>query len=295
MLSRIFMIGLIAAAMAPAQYVTGDSQYPADGFINRGLYNAHRRGRQSSAAPASGSNAVILAGDSVIPQMVDGGGWKTTLRLVNLSSHPVGFNVLFFSDSGTDMSLPIVDVGSVINLTVSLPVAGSVDVDSAGTDQSLTQGWAYILPQTPGDSIGGFTIFRQRLPGLPDEETAVPIVNQFGDHFALMYDNTKFVTGLAVANTSSTDSVAIPVDVRDQQGNIIESTTIPLGPDAHTAFVLSSLWPSTAERQGTIEFKASGLGVGALGLRFNGAAFTQFPMLSNFSWTGSPQVGANGH
>jgi hypothetical protein len=39
MLSRVFMIGLFAAAIAPAQFITGDSRYPAGGLVNRELYN----------------------------------------------------------------------------------------------------------------------------------------------------------------------------------------------------------------------------------------------------------------
>jgi hypothetical protein len=295
MLGRILMVGLMTAAIIPAQNVTGDPQ-SSGGFLNRQFYNAHRLERQSNAGAGS-TSGTVLTGDTVIPQVVDGDGWKTTLRFVNLSSHPVTFNVLFLSDSGTDMSLPIVGVGSVINVAVTLPVADTVEVESAGNDQALTQGWAYLLPQTAGDSISGFAIFRQRAPGnttgRADQETAVPIVNQFGEHFALMYDNTKFATGLAVANASATESVAIPVNVRDQHGNIIDSPTISLGPGSHTAFELASLWPSTAGGQGTIEFMASGLGIGALGLRFNGSSFTGFPILSNFSWTTPAQARAN--
>jgi hypothetical protein len=69
--------------------------------------------------------------------------------------------------------------------------------------------------------------------------------------------------GIAVANADPSDAIAVPVNIRDEQGNIIESTTIALAPDAHTAFTLASLAPATAGRQGTIEFRANGLVVSA--------------------------------
>ena len=273
MFVRTIIIGALAIALAPAQSVTGDTQIQGGGFINREIYHGY-------------ATAASAKGDIVIPQVVDGGPWKTGFRFVNLSSHPLTFNVLFFSDSGADMSLPISGVGTAINLTVTLPVANSIDIETAGTDATLTQGWAQVLLESTADSISGFTTFRERIAGMPDQEITVPMVSQFGDHFAVMFDNTKFSTGLAVANASSTDSIAIPVNIRDEQGNLIGSPSISLAPDGHAAFDLPSTWSSTVGRQGTIEFMASGLTIGAMGLRFDGTAFTGFPVLNNFSWTG---------
>lgn len=269
MLARIVTLGFIAAAIAPAQNIIANSQAPAGGFVNQQIYTA----------------AAKSPGAIIVPQVVDGDGWKTTFRFVNLSSRPVTFNVLFFSDTGADMSLPIVNLGAAVNLTIALAVAGSTDVETEGAGQTLAQGWACVLPHTSGDSIGGFTTFRQRTAGMPDHETTVPLVSGSGDHFAVMYDNTKFTTGVAVANASPAEAITVPVNIRDEQGNIIESTTIALAPDAHTAFTLPSLAPATVGRQGTIEFMAKGLAVSAISLRFNDSGFTPFPTLTNFSWS----------
>jgi len=111
----------------------------------------------------------------------------------------------------------------------------------------------------------------------------VPIVNQFESHFVLMFDNTAFTSAIALANPTLT-SVVIPVYVRAMSGQIIDQRTITLGPYSHTAFTLPDTWASTAGRRGVVEFQASGFGVGALGLRFSGSAFTSFHVLSNFDW-----------
>ncbi len=269
MLARIVTSAFIAAAIAPAQNIVASSQALAGGFANQQIY-----------ATAAKSPGALL-----VPQVVDGDGWKTTLRFVNLSSRPVTFNVLFFSDTGADMSLPIVNLGAAVNLTIALPVAGSTDVETEGAGQTLTQGWAAVLPQTPGDSIGGFTTFRQRVSGMPDHETTVPLAGSSGHHFAVMYDNTRFVTGVAVANASPAAAVTVPVNIRDEQGNILESTALALAPGAHTAFTLPALAPATAGRQGTIEFMADGLAIAAISLRFNETGFAPFPILTNFTWS----------
>jgi len=225
---------------------------------------------------------VVFGGDRVIPQFVDGGSWKTSMYFVNLENHSVSFQVLFFDDAGNDMVVPIVGQGRVRGLNVTLDTAGSIEFETNGTAPDLTQGWA-LLSQTTNDSVGGFAVFSQSIPGRPDQEAVVPIVSQFDNHFVLLFDNTAFATGIAVANPT-TSSVDIPVTIRNQAGQVIDQRTITLGAYSHTAFVLADVWRSTAGRRGTIEFQTSGFGVGALGLRFNGSAFTSFHVLENANW-----------
>ena len=89
--------------------------------------------------------------------------------------------------------------------------------------------------------------------------------------------------GIAIANPTL-NGVVIPVNIRNEQGQIIDSRQISLGAYSHTSFPLPSVWTSTAGIRGAIEFVTSGFGVGALGLRFNGAAFTSLSVLENFAW-----------
>jgi hypothetical protein len=243
---------------------------------------------QSVGLDAAKPRVVVFSGDTVIPQIVDGGSWKTTFKFVNLDNYPVSFNLLFFDDSGLDLYLPILSSptlagGTFRGISISLNVAGSITIETAATAAVTSQGWA-IVSRNASDSIGGFAIFRQRLVGLPDQEATVPIVNQFSNHFVMLFDNTAFVTGIAIANPTS-NSVSIPVAIRNEEGQVIDSQFIALGPFQHTAFVLSALWPSTAGKAGAMEFLTSGFGVAALGLRFNGPAFTSFDVLQNIAWT----------
>ncbi len=227
---------------------------------------------------------VVFTGDDVIPQLVDGGGWKTTLKFVNLENHTVTFSILFNADDGSSLFIPIIGVGVVDSVDVTLQTAGSVTIETAARDPQLAQGWALITRQNNSDSIGGFAIFRQRVPGIPDQEAVVPIVNKFESHFVLIYDNSgPFLTAIALANPSQ-NLIHIPLTIRDESGQIIDQQSFTLGPYAHAAFSLPSVWSSTAGGRGAIEFLTSGFGVGALGLRFNGAAFTSFDVIENINW-----------
>jgi hypothetical protein len=238
-------------------------------------------------------NIVVFVGDNVIPQVVDGGGWKTTFKFVNLENYSVTFNLQFIQDNGSPMDLPIlgsaaVTPGTFSSMAVSLNSAGSITIETAGTANALTQGWAQMQQTNVNDSIGGLAIFRQRVPGIPDQEAAVPVVNQFSGHFVLLFDNTNFATGIAIANPTN-NTVSIPAYIRNEAGQLIDTQFIALGPYEHEAFSVAAAWPSTSGIAGAIEFVTSGFGVGALGLRFNGSAFTSFSVLENYAWIAPQQ------
>lgn len=282
---RLCTLLLITTLSCVAQTITGVS-FPGSGSSLNHTSIGHRTTihRQMAETSQPKPNVVVFIGDRVFPQFVDGGGWSTSIYLVNLENHPTQFSVLFFKDDGTDLYVPVVGQGPVRGMMITLDVAGSIEFQTAGSSSVVSQGWA-LISQTNTDSIGAMAIFRYAAAGLQTQEAVVPITNQFDDHFVLMFDNTAtFVTGIAIANPTS-NAVVIPVNIRDQSGRIIDTRTTALGPYGHAAFILGQTWPSTAGIRGAIEFLTSGFGVAALGLRFNGLAFTSFPVFENYNWT----------
>jgi hypothetical protein len=273
---------LIFASTSMAQTTTGlAGSLPGD-RLNQQLLQS----RSSESRKSAQGHVVVFPGDRVIAQFVDGGSWKTSMYFVNLENHSVSFQVLFFADDGSDMSVPVSGQGVVRGLNISLDTAGSIQFETAGSAFNLAQGWA-LLSQSTNDTVGGMAVFRQSVSGRPDQEAVVPIVSQYDNHFVLLFDNTNFTTAIALANPTTND-VVIPVNIRNQAGQIIDQRTIRLGSYNHTAFTLPDTWSSTAGRRGAIEFLTSGFGVGALGLRFNGSAFTSFHVLENLNWKASP-------
>ena len=281
MLFRILVLGSIAACLACAQIT------PMVGGSEGSSLNQHEveQAKAKRAPSKDASRSVyVFTGDRVIPQLVDGAGWQTSMTFVNLENRSVRFNVYFFADNGTDLYIPIVGAGVVRGVIVALSGAESITIDTAGSGAALSQGWANFRTEVAGDSVGGLTVFKQSVPGRPDFEAVVPVVNQFDDHFVLLFDNTKWVTAIALANPSS-KTVTVPFNIRDEAGNIAQARTITLAPYEHKAFVIPEVYPITAGRRGKMEFITSGFGVAALGLRFNGSgAFTSFHVLSNFAW-----------
>jgi hypothetical protein len=278
-------LGFAASCFAQTLVPLGDSG--TGSTRNQERLAANRAARQalhaSTQAAAPRPDVVILTGDRVISQFVDGAFWLTTITVVNLETHSTDFDVLFFQDDGTDFNVPIVGLsGLTRGVTVHLPALGSLTFQTAGTSSVLGVGWA-TLSQSNSDSVGITAIFRLSLPGTQPQEAVVPAVNQFEQHFLLSFDDTSFITGLALANPTLS-SVVITANIRNEGGQIIDTRQLSLAPYHHTSFVLPSTWGTTRGIRGTIEFITSGFGVGALGLRFNGVAFTSINVLENFNW-----------
>ncbi len=108
-------------------------------------------------------------------------------------------------------------------------------------------------------------------------------MNQYETHFVFNFDDTAYTTGLALANPTL-NTVGVTADVRNPEGLLIDQQMITLAPYNHVSFSLPASWASTQGVRGTIEFFTTGYGVGALGLRFNGNAFTSINVLENLKW-----------
>ncbi len=135
-------------------------------------------------------------------------------------------------------------------------------------------------------AVDGFAIFHQIQTA---QEAVVPMETRNASSYLLAFDNTNgLVLGVAVANVSAQAAI-IPVIIRDDAGNVISTpgTTISLGGNGHTAFVLSDPalgFPVTANKRGTIEFDTPAGGqISVLGLRFTppNNALTTIPALAN--------------
>jgi hypothetical protein len=284
-ISRIVAIAAVSCtSLAFAQSITGLPPTEPESIQNQiDLSGRHAAYRAQSSKSAMTPHVVVFTGDTVISQFVDGGSWLTSITVTNLETHSTSFDVLFFQDDGTDFNVPIVGLTGLSRaVTVTLAPMGTLTFSTAGISPGLTTGWA-LLSQTNSDSVGISAVFRQTVPGRQSQEAVVPAVNQFETHFVLSFDDTAYITGLALANPTL-NTVGVIANIRASNGTIIDTQNFTLPPYNHLSFSLPANWASTRGISGTIEFLTSGFGVGALGLRFNGAAFTSLNVLENFNW-----------
>ena len=223
--------------------------------------------------------SVAPTGRQVIAQIADGGGWKTTINLVNLDVEPAPYTLRFYASDGAFLRLPF-EGGTPGRLEVLegvIPVGGSRTIVTAGTDTLLSQGWAELISTK---LIGGLGVFRQRVAGRPDQEAGVSAITPMA-RFVLPFDNTQgFVSSMALANTNLDASRATTVSPRLEDGTILTGDSVNLPARGYTSFALSQRFPSMAGRRGSAEFVSAGPDFGALGFRFNdGGSFTSLPAL----------------
>jgi len=208
----------------------------------------------------------------VLPHLADSTEWKTTIWLVNLDSAPAEYRLRFYQSGGAPLSLQLVGVGTVSEVSGTLPVNGMRRLETAGTSATLSVGFA-ILERLNGKAINGYGIFRQHLPERPyDFEAVAPFASDLDDDYVLPFDNSAgFTTSMAICNPSASSSATVDVVFYNDAGTPIGQEQLTLNPREHTAFATDVRWPATIGQRGVAVFRVSGGGTGApvLSLRFN--------------------------
>jgi len=220
-----------------------------------------------------------------IAHIATGNGWQTTFVLVNAGSNAAQANLNFFGDDGSALSLPLSfpqagggssTVASSVNQTLAAGASWIVESAAPLANPAPTIGSAQL---TTTGNIGGFVIFRYNPNG---QEAVVPLEDRNASAYLLAFDNTAgTATGVAI-NSVSGQAVNVPVTIRNPAGAQIGTGSIALGANGHSAFVLSTQFPVTANIGGTIEFDAPPGGqIGVLGIRTPVAhTFTTLPALA---------------
>ena len=137
-------------------------------------------------------------------------------------------------------------------------------------------------------AVDGFAIFHL-IPGA--QEAVVPMETRNAGSYLLAFDNTGgVVLGVAVENVSS-QAGTIGVIIRDDAGTQIGTGSLAMSANGHTSFVLSTLYPVTANKRGTIQFNTPGGGqISVLGIRTtplgNSTTLTTIPALANVGTSG---------
>ncbi len=208
---------------------------------------------------------------AILPDVISGGGFDTSLYFTNQTANLVQFPISFIGDDGNALTLPAVGAPTVL---VSVPPQGTavLAVPNQGT---LAQGYASVaLP--PG--VTGYGVIRQTAPGKPDEEAVIPFSASSSTHSIIAFDDTASITAVAIVNPSAVQTT-VTVTARDLNGSRIGTATITLAPQAKTEAVLRNLpgLSGIAGARGSIDFSVANGNVAVLALRFDGSDFSAIP------------------
>ena len=227
-----------------------------------------------------------------MPHIAAEENWTTTFTLINKSTAAAQARFSLFDEPGSPLQLPLVfpqqpsATGPLLAASFDRTLApnASLVITTAGPTAPPVQIGSAQLAST--GSMDGFAIFHQ-IPTA--QEAVVPLETRNASSYLLAFDNTGgVVLGVALANVSA-QAGSVPVVIRDDTGTQIGTGTIPLVASGHTSLVLSSQFPITANKRGTIEFDTpTGGQISALGIRFTppNNALTTIHVLANVGTSG---------
>lgn len=225
---------------------------------------------------------VAFGAGGSMAHVASGGGWKTSIVLVNTGENPANATLRFYDDAGNPLTLPLNfpqleqstnnstfqrNIAQRSTFLVESEAPANIPV-KVGSIQVLTDG-----------QVGGFVVFRYQPNG---QEAVVPLETRDTGSFVIAFDNTAGVsTGVAISNATA-QAKNVQVLIRDEHSQSFPAAPLNLPGNGHTSFVLADKYPVTSGRRGTIEFVISGGGkINALGIRTTvpQLTFTTLPAL----------------
>jgi hypothetical protein len=125
----------------------------------------------------------------------------------------------------------------VSSISFTVPAQGTATFKSTGTSATMETGWAIAQSTLP---LEGIVEFSQSANGVPQEGLAA----QATPASQLFRSPATVLTGVAIANPSSSSTVNLLITALDQNGNTRGTTTLTLPPLGHDSFDVGTLFPT---------------------------------------------------
>jgi hypothetical protein len=232
--------------------------------------------------PLRGQSAQTLT----IPQVVDGGGWQSTIVLTNSTVNAASATLVFHSDTtagSTQLWIPpFLEASSTAGLILN--GGSTMFLHTRGTAAVLAQGWAELNTDA---GIIAYVVFTNRIPGLKDQDGTAPAVAATNRILVPYDDASGFATAIAVVNPTAT-AQNLTVGFRTTSGGVAMGSLPSVPPQGHMAFVLAQQFPVIAGHSGLAEFYSAAGNFSMIALRFNPTqSFTAAPV---YLQTGPPII-----
>jgi hypothetical protein len=259
-------------------YVVGTTTSTDFPIVVPAIQEFNAGGLAGGTQPAGQDSFILKIGlPRTISHVADGGGFRTTIILVNTGSQAANFDLRFWDELGNPMVLPLGSDGT--NSEVSGTIAPGVArfIRTSGVSTQLQKGWAEL---TAPPTIDGNSIFGLQSPGQSDSEAAVPLSPSGGTQLFLPFDyTTGYSMGIAFANPNNQDAIVSAALIDDAGQPIPASQQITVPARGHYSDVLIAKFPDAVSTRGVAHFSAN-TNIFGLGIRANGKAFTSIDALA---------------
>jgi hypothetical protein len=202
---------------------------PVGAIALRGLTNA-RNEFLITTLPVVNLAEPAPQGPQVFSHFASGGGWTTTLALVNAGDTPLAGTLTFRSpDSGAPLTLAV-DGQTASSFTYNVAARSARRLSTSGTGPLLS-GSIQVAPTTGQPAPAGSLVFSFSPAGLTVSEAGVPAVG--GSREFVLYAEASgsfgrpnsVQPGLALANTSS-NAVTVSLELVNLQGQALGQGTL---------------------------------------------------------------------
>lgn len=224
-----------------------------------------------------------------LSQIATGGGWTTSVYLINNSASQITLSVNFYKNDGTPLQLPVATTmpsgtgpmgPDLAGLAAQLDPHSTLFIQTTGQSIDELSGWVDVLASAP---LSGYGIFDYLSWTGTQSEGTVPLVSSFQGTYESPYDNVNGVgTAVALANLSSTANTSVTARIWNASGAQLLVKTITLPANGHTAFALTDLMPAATTNRGIVQFSSdAGTSICGLGLRVSPAGgITSIPQIA---------------
>lgn len=275
-----FLLVLLAVAPLSAQPVL--SLPAAPGRATTGRVRIHS-GRQETTFAASAA-----AEQGVFARVMAGGGWQTTLVLMNTGSTAVPFRQFFWDGDGNPRDFPVAGQPDDAPLVTSalqstLYPNSSMNLVLPDNGSGLQEGWSSLSYDPALGTVGGYAVIRhQGLAGATFEAT-VPLSNMQDFSLRMPFDNTSgYRTQLTLVNPVSNLAAQVALTYLNAKGVIVLIDAVNLNPGQQMTIVLPDTYPDLANKTGTVAIEGNLDHLSVFGMRYSAAygAIAAIPLVN---------------
>lgn len=274
--------------------------------LDAGLYTESIQLRTTDTSESLGTIPVnfTITAPAYVPVLFDGGGWYSSLYLVNPGAKEVKANVRFWTsprDTGEPWLLGLAGRGltTLIENEV-IPPLGMRVIKTQGLQTNRQQGWAEVASDGPLAVHAELSEVRSTNSARAfPVETTLPMGNSFRDRLLLPFDNLGAAAASILLANPEDQAVAVDVTVLNEDGaEIAREGKFTLGALGAAAFELPGKWPSSAKRVGVLALDFDGRRLLASGSRKSGLSSHAYPAVARWQQgleRGIPRVTAGGN
>jgi len=195
-----------------------------------------------TSTPIADMSRPLISSTLYFPQLVDGGGYTTSVILLNTSGAAQTGTLSVFDDSGVPLSVRPGSGTVASTFSYSIPSAGSFVFQTDGSPSVARAGWVKLTPDSGSTSPVGSGIFSYSAGGILVTESGVPAAVPTTRARVFVDKSNGHDTGLAIANPGAAGTITFRAFQKNGTTSAGNGTaTMNLSANGHTAAFVGEL------------------------------------------------------